>query len=298
MSGTIRGILGLAVLSFAPIAWGNDIASENYGAIALDQNNALVTAPYSTNGCAPTAATMGFQWLQSQYGIQNLVDGTNAYNTIVTVGNGTYMKTHPQFATSGPNMFAGAQAYLNAQAPGITTTVAQVDPFVGGATAPTENFIFNKLASGWAVQMGALWVPAGNPAANFKGLGGHALTVTGINWDPTTSTGSMDIIDPGGGTTVHGSLSLVTYTGVTQAGWNKTWLQFTYPNVAVGAPGDGLEADESTDQDSSGLIQDFGAAPGATMDIAVVVAEIPEPASFTLMAGIVGVGLLRRRRAL
>ena len=67
MKLSIRGTLALAVVSIAPSrAFANDIAVENYGTISLDQNNALVTAPYGTNGRAADGGHHGLPIFASQ----------------------------------------------------------------------------------------------------------------------------------------------------------------------------------------------------------------------------------------
>lgn len=126
-----------------------------------------------------------------------------------TLGGEDYMDTGNNDGTFIEDFIFGKQKYLEEKAPGKTRYAAQVavewrdgvnntDPpqptnlvpkpdWVQDETAPTLDFIYRQIRDREDVEIFVF------------GGGAHYLTVTGIEYDDTTNTGTLSFIDPGDG---------------------------------------------------------------------------------------------------
>lgn len=159
-----------------------------------DQSN--VSMPHSVTGilgggansCVPTSIGNAYNYLQQAfpgtYGT-SLVP-TTPTNAAIDIGR-NYTSTYSDIGTTGGNWIAGRQSYVEAKKPGVSTYGSEFANFTG--------FMNAWFPLGAAMEVGIL------PTAG--GIG-HALTLTGFNWNDANNDGfiqlgegaTLKLIDP------------------------------------------------------------------------------------------------------
>jgi hypothetical protein len=160
--------------------------------------------------CGPTSATNGLVFLQNSnlQTYSSSLAGTTYSEWKATANNliTNYMSTMAG-GTSLSNYTYGLTNYFGDVAPGTTEFTGQaLNSVVGWNTTqpkpsffedgnPTGNFFYSSLTKGSAIGISIFYA---------GGEGGHALTLTGINWNDINNDGfiskdenaTIDIIDP------------------------------------------------------------------------------------------------------
>ncbi|MDB5291166.1 MAG: hypothetical protein JWL69_2407 [Phycisphaerales bacterium] len=267
-------IAALALAFFSgSLLWGDDIVpdrSTQYGHI--DQNTPGITN--GGNACGPTSAYNSFVYLAGQNPGLNGLLGTDAVSAINEIGKDMSL---PQGNTGGVfdnNFISGKIQYIHDH--GLDNKVSveyqAVNPGTGRPSTahPSEAFLYEQLAKGQDVEVGFGW--------NGTGGGGHWVTATGLDFNTTSDTGTLDFVDPWGGVDIQGNLSL-------DANGN---LVLSYSGGAAGNP-----ADTSDNP---------GDASSGTIDIIVAESPVPLPsvawAGFGCLVGFAGFQKVRQGRQL
>jgi hypothetical protein len=233
-----------------------DLDPNDFG--SLDQKDTKC----KTMGCGATAAVNSFVFLQKKYADlydTKLVPDGNAVKVADTLLD--LMNISETSPVTPEGFILGKQKYIETQVPGKTTYAAQMSEgwtpargkqpdYVKDATNPNIDFLFAQLRDKEDIEV----------LIKFRDGGGHALTVTGLTWNPDTLSGELRYVDPEGGK--PGS------SNIRQPGAGRL-ISVEYP----GHPGIN------------------------TMVVAVSESPIPEPSSLTL-CGIVAFGVIAYRRRL
>jgi hypothetical protein len=258
----VMSAFGLAASAGATVL-SADLSGYTYGNI--DQHQAGINFPGSA--CAPTSAANSFIYLQDRYGLTGLVDTSSVATESASVNAIEAAMGTNAGGTSATGIINGIINYTKDL--GISV---EYQNDVGGGTQPTPQFIYNMLAAGEDVEAGILF------SSGAAERSGHVITVDSIDFDTTTDTGTLGIIDPWNPTFGEGAASIVG--NLTLSGGA---LVLSYSGGAAGVSNDPV--DNPTD-----------ASSGA---ISLVVAEsVPEPSTFALlMIGITGLAatLCQRR---
>ncbi|MGP8199846.1 MAG: PEP-CTERM sorting domain-containing protein [Limisphaerales bacterium] len=247
------------VLSLFSVCWADDIAQENVANFGMEGqlNDGIVNGD---SACGPTSAYNSFVYLDNTWGITGLLQPTaaetiNQLGSYMGYGDNTHAGT-PAGGVTTAQFLSGKTQYIDAQS--LNTTIT-VESETGAANINWE-FIYGQLQQNQDVEILFDW--------NSPATGGHVVTVTGIDWNPATDTGTLSFIDP-----------------YNPLGDNSPALAIT-GNLG-GSDGNGF------------TLSYFGggAGNGASGEIDGVVAEspIPEPATVSLLA-LGALGLLRRRQ--
>lgn len=183
-------------------------------------------------GCGPTAAVNSFMFLQNSYPDvygEKLIPPTTAGQApteadLIKVANKVGSDFMKSCTPCGPNdgtyiedFIVGKRDYLESVAPGKTRYQAQIDitwrfgtdkepadaankgaakpAFVTDATKPTLDFLYRNIDHGEDVEL-------------F--LGGHYITLTGIEYDDATNLGKIAFIDPLGGAKSQSKITGIT----------------------------------------------------------------------------------------
>jgi hypothetical protein len=258
------------------------------------------------NDCAPVATANGLSYL---YSLHPSAFGANpgtstAINSLVTDMHTSDAAGNA--GTSGPNAISGVQSYLAASGDSIASS--QTGPTaLNPNNYPTAQLLANALNAGSAVQLGLLWgwtdvsgdyIPGGN-SGNF--FGGHFVSLTAINYNASTESGTVTIVDPWGTTAVNPTTPFnadATATSVVCDLYGDTLnnpsgptvLEVEWPNALPGGPDD-----RSTDNQTGADL--FGSTH--YQDGYIYLADIetvPEPTTMSLLLMPLGAGLLRMLR--
>jgi len=225
----------------ADIKWTDPLAqfgmSSQLATNTGDSNGSYLITPTGTNdgeaapvACRPTATVNSFEYLQNKYGFSDLVDPESAYTTINLLSSSGYMQTKDSGYTPNPpgpgttplnglmgkekylqNNFKPQNGYTAIQTIGQSSQFSQPanGPWIGGVvqTPPTADFIYQQLASGEDVEMGFSWYNA--TTKQYTG-GGHVVTLTGIDFNENTKSGSISFIDPFGGSAINSAVPITS----------------------------------------------------------------------------------------
>ena len=209
--------------------------------------------------CGPTSVYNSFVYLQNQFGINGLLKPGAASNTINQLS--TDMHLDPSGGVTSQQLVDGKTQYIKDQ--GLASKIA-VESQAGGAGNVTAQFIYDQLHRGQDVEILFLW---GNTNS------GHFVTLTGINFDTTTHTGTLNFIDPWGNGGAAASKLSGTMSGTDAGGYTLTYTG--------GAAGDSGDPDNPGDG-NGGIIYSVAAE-----------SPVPEPSTFALL-GLGGVALAIR----
>lgn len=161
------------------------------------ENQTNVSMPHSVtnvlgggaNSCVPTSIANSHNYLQqafpATYGTSLVPTTVNA--AAIDIGR-NFTSTKSDIGTTGANWISGRQAYVEAKMPGVSTYGSTFNNFTG--------FMNAWFPLGAAMEVGIL------PTAG--GIG-HALTLTGYQWNDANNDGivqqaenaTMKLIDPG-----------------------------------------------------------------------------------------------------
>jgi hypothetical protein len=271
----------------------------------LSQQEKIITDVYGNYGCPPTAIVNNFVYLQNQYPalygttLVSGYDATSMANTALTLGGSNYMNG---LVTKNGNVIStmwyytdmvwGLNLYSQAQAPGRSVYAAQMYPgprtgpgswttarpqpnwVTMSTTSPTEAFLYNALSQSQTLVIAWNQVDS-NGQIMWTGAG-HVLTVTGLTWDSSTTSGTLYYIDPKGGMP-HNSPFWLAANG-------SLWIDYGEIN---GVPW--KRQDKITDWWYSGYAQ-------ITVGLAEGPAPVPLPATLLLLgSGLLGLTGLGRR---
>jgi hypothetical protein len=278
--------------------------SEYYpGSIDLGQATAGVTGSQTliNNDCAPVATANGLSYL---YGLapgafSTSPDNSTAINALTTDMLTSDAATHA--GTTAANAQSGLTSYVGptgANDPGVT-----VSPQVSNPTAQT---LANALNAKEAVQLGILWgaTPVDSFIPGYYGYtGGHFVSLTAINYDATTGTGTVTILDPWGNNpgptpdNAEATASTVTLYLYGQETLNNP----SGPQILeVGWPGEptySAYGPDDTTQDNQTGATSFGSYKFADGYIALAdIESIPEPTTMSLLLAPFAAGMLRMLR--
>lgn len=213
----------LAVSQASGVVYNYQLDVTKFG--RADQSN--VSMPNSVtmvlgggaNSCVPTSIGNSYNYLQQAfpgtYGT-TLVP-TTPTNAAIDIGR-NYTSTYSDLGTTGGNWIAGRQSYVEAKKPGVST--------YGSTFGSYPSFMNVWFSMGAAMEVGIL------PAAG--GIG-HALTLTGYNWNDANNDGivqqgenaTLKVIDP---FAPAGDLSLPFWQS--GANYSTTYSTIAY-NVAL-----------------------------------------------------------------
>jgi hypothetical protein len=278
---------------------------EEDGTFLVEPTSGIPGAQKAPVACAPTATVNSFEMLQNVYGLSGLV-GDDPFDAINELAGPDYMKTQdatlnddppPEYVgggTSASNLVLGKENYLQdhlvqgTYVPGIGNvnaiqTVGQSIFFSQAAngtdqggiqqTDPTAEFIAEQLEAGEDIEAWETWTDdEGNPTG-----GAHIITITGIDFDPDTNSGSLTFIDPFGGPEADSAEDITSNS-----------LEIIDGQLVLGYTGGGAGHDEDPDNtDSTGF---------ARLDMVVAESPVPEPVSASLVLFAGGILALRRNR--
>lgn len=151
-------------------------------------NSVTLVLGGGANSCVPTSIGNAYNYLQqafpATYGT-SLVP-TTPTNAAIDIGR-NYTSTYSDLGTTGGNWIAGRQSYVEAKKPGVST--------YGSTFGNYPSFMNVWFTMGAAMEVGILPVAGGI---------GHALTLTGYNWNDANNDGivqqaenaSLKLIDP------------------------------------------------------------------------------------------------------
>lgn len=233
-----------------------------------------------SNGCGATALVNGLWFLQQQYPKifgTSLIPPTKPGEDLANMAaianklaGDDYMKT--EGATEISYFIYGKDKYLNEVAKGkIKIAVQTQEPWSGppGAApsyvqnvAPTPMFLLKELKSNEAVEV----------LLAYKGGGGHYITLTGIDYQPTANggCGTLSFVDP------------------------------SHPTLPNRGPSQLTIYQSTKDGVISGVYKPFDTTESHEFNITFAAGQspTPEPATWALMlAGFGAVGVTLRRRA-
>jgi len=236
----------------------------------LDQ--ALVTTCTSdtgiNNACGPTAAVNSFTFLENRYPqiygntLIPHINGNTAQQDQIAVADmlSCYMSCGGNTGgTAIADFIQGKMDYINSVAPG-TTYFLNMNIFAPGGAYPNFNFLFKELSDQEDVELlvGFYQFNAGN--GQLTRMGGHYVTLTGIDSPTDDGNGSISFIDPSGGV-------------------NRN-------NIATFLAPDGSIRTTA-----------YGNRTVTIIEAAVSESPIPEPATVALLTGSLVIGIWVRRRA-
>lgn len=238
----------------------------NFG--QLDQSETTC----SSNGCGATALVNGLWFLQQQYPKifgQSLIpltkpgdensDMASVANKLAGAG---YMNT--QGDTSISYFIYGKDKYLNEVAKGKIRIAVQTQEAWSGPpgaapsyvqnVAPTPIFLFNELKSNEAVEV----------LLAYKAGGGHYITLTGIDYQPTATGGSgtLSFVDP------------------------------SHPTIPGQVPSQITISQSIKDGVISGVYKPFGTDESHDFNITFAAGQSPTPEPGTWLLLVAGFGLL------
>jgi hypothetical protein len=240
-----------------------------------------------TQACGPTAAVNSFVFLQNRYPgiydnslIQNgpaIIPFSQAYSNLITtanvLGGAQFMNCTCDGGTGISNFITGKMNYINQQVGAGKTvfpfeTVFNLTP--SDTTLPNFGFLLSELLTNEDVELLVSYHDANgfkNPT-NGKFYGGHYVTMTGLTLNDANNNGKFD---PGEALT----------------------LNFIDPGTGLPGTANGL-------LDPFGFDTTYGAGgviTGASISGIVAESPVPEPGTLILLfSGLVGLGLLQRRR--
>jgi len=206
--------------------------------------------------------------LDNKYGT-NLIPDSNADNTIDdtdvaavagTLSGAGFMSCQAcNGGTSIANLITGKQNYIAQQAPGRYV--------VHSLASPTFDWFFNELTNGQDIE-----VLIGFYNGNTR-LGGHYITLNGINWTDGNNDGiiqsneaGINYIDPNGGT--NSGNPIFNFLNSTSLGTNA------YVGATIGG------------QQVTTTVIEYGVAESPT----------PEPGTMTALAGLLFLAIKRARK--
>lgn len=259
------------------------LAANSYAAILDTQEDVLDFGTVGQNSagiinggqaCGPTSVYNSFVYLENHFGITGLLQAGAASNTINQLG--AYMGGTDPNSTGTPaggvtsaELVKGKNDYIKAQGLSDKIKVESQSNAIPGNHVTIE-FLYEQLKKGQDVEIKFNWTGGG---------GAHFVTVTGIHFDTTTGTGTLNILDPWG----NGADS-ASFITADLSGNNTDGFTITYSGGAAGA-------NEPDNPDASG---------GGTIFSIAAESPVPEPSTFALL-GLGGVGLfvnaVRRKRA-
>lgn len=215
------------------------------------------------NACGPTAALNSLVFLETRYPTiydHNLVphiDNNTALQDQVAAAEtlACLMSCNSTDGTEIHDFIRGKHDYIEGQVPGMTIYRDRPDP--------NFNFLFRELSDGEDVELLFGFYRLNPDTGRLDRVGGHYVTLTGIDSPTNNGTGSIDFIDPDDG---EGHVGLPTFFN----------------------PGDGT-------------IRNTTYNPGVTVTIidwAVSESPVPEPSTWLLFgSGLVMLIVWRRKMA-
>lgn len=255
-----------SLLLSAGLAYGITIDPGLYGHLNQNNTDFCKDAQGNSLACGPVATVNSMLMLDNRYGSSLIgdrdfdfdVDNDDLAIVAGTLAGADYMGCTPcQGGTTVANLIAGKRRYLNEEAPGMY--------YVHSRFQPTFEWFFNELRNGQDIEL-----LVGFYDANNQRLGGHYVTVNGIDWTDANNNG---IIDGAEGT-----------------------ISFIDPFAPVGQDA----------QDTNALIYNFlGGSLGTTYNVGGAtittslewgIAESPVPEPHTAVLVVAGVAFLLWRR--
>ena len=202
-------------LSFASLCGFTTAASLTFNDVPADFGHIDQTTEPDiinpTQACAPTSVYNSLVYLNDKYGVD--LTGPDPATTINEIGQDMGL-TENNAGVSEQGIIDGKTQYIQEHDHDNKITIeTKID--VANGVADAAQFIYDQLAAGQDVEMIFRW---SDTDGNRSG-GGHAVTVTGIDFNPSTGTGTINIDDPWGGVDITGNLHLannalvVGYTG-------------------------------------------------------------------------------------
>jgi len=265
----------------------SDFGTLGQGTTGVNGINVVNGLNISPNACAPTAVDNGLTFLQNYFAAPIFSQNVNSYATVNALatamgtannnywvyqnnGNGqlgyvnangggvpnayvgfTYVKTLLNVGgTAGQNIYSGTTTYVPTINP-WQTTPGMAPVSYGQDFNPTASLLYNDLKAKDAVELGILW---GNNQAGqiVPSGGGHFVTLQSITMNG--NTGTMNIIDPWGASTLAGG------PGTTAT---KVQLTYTVQNGVLAITGTfGKDADTITAAAAGFNTTPFVTAPG------------------------------------
>lgn len=206
---------GSSAASAETYQWMNDPAAYGYFC-QYSIPNAL-----ADESCAPASATNTLVFLQNTYasqlgGVQLVGSGYGGWNATAQTLQGFFGTTQDQ-TTSGPGMTGGLEAYLQSVGAASLTSLSAITfdssdnhpgeeypEWVQQHTTPTFGDFHGWLAGGDGVYFQITYGSAFNGGVYNGVLGGHVLSLVGLEWNDANGDGVVDqsenatfsVIDP------------------------------------------------------------------------------------------------------
>ncbi len=144
----------------------------------------------SANACGPTSAINSIIYLQNRYDQFFLRTNPSYVNNINLLGAAMGLTPTNNGVTSG-GFIEGLGIFFDTQSDNLAVTY-ESEYYGTHKTTPTSQFIYDQLISGEDVEI-KVEGPGGPTAA------AHWMTAVSINYNPSTGSGSLGVIDPAGG---------------------------------------------------------------------------------------------------